>query len=65
MDEIAKIAIDEFTKKEDGSWVCVKNSDVTTKAANVIRISPGMIFRPGVVFCGVDVAEALNRIGAK
>jgi len=65
MDEITKIAIEEFEKKPDGSWVCVKNSDVTTKLQRIIRLKPGMSFKKGVVFCGVDIAEALEKIGAK
>jgi hypothetical protein len=62
MDEIAKIIIDEFEKKPDGSWVCVKNADVSTKLQRVIRITPGMTFRKGVKFFGVDIAEALDKI---
>ncbi len=65
MDEITKIAIEEFEKKPDGSWVCVKNSDVTTKSQKVIRLIPGMTFKKGVVFCGVDIAEALDNISTK
>jgi hypothetical protein len=62
MDEIIKIAIEEFEKKPDGSWVCVKNADIGTKSQRVIRIAPGMLFRKGVMFCGVDIAEALDKI---
>ncbi len=62
MDEISKIAVDEFEKQPDGSWTCVKNSDVTTKSQKVIRLMPGMIFKKGYLFCGVDVAETLDKI---
>jgi uncharacterized LabA/DUF88 family protein len=62
MTEIAKIMIEEFEKKPDGSWVCVKNSDITTKSREVIRITPGMTFRKGVKLWGLDVAEALDKI---
>ncbi len=64
MDEIVKIAVEEYEKKPDGSWVCVKNSDVGTKLQRVIRVAPGMIFRKGVKFCGVDIAETLDKISA-
>ncbi|HOW55588.1 MAG TPA: hypothetical protein PLR60_13160 [Syntrophorhabdaceae bacterium] len=62
MDEIVKIAIDEYEKKPDGSWVCVKNSDVTTKTGKVIRIAPGTAFSKGRTFLGLDIAEALDKI---
>lgn len=65
MDEIAKIMIDEFEKKPDGSWVCVKNADVSTKSQRIIRLTPGLIFRKGFVFCGVDIADALDKASAK
>lgn len=64
MDEIVKITLEEFEKKPDGSWVCVKNSDIGTKSQRIIRIPPGMFFKKGYTFCGVDVAEALDRISA-
>ncbi len=62
MTEIAKIMIDEFEKKPDGSWVCIKNSDIMTTTQEVIRVSPGMTFRRGVKLWGLDVAEALDKI---
>ncbi len=65
MDEITKIAVEEFEKKPDGSWVCVKNSDVGTKQQRIMRLKPGMTFRKGLTFCGVDIAEALDKISAK
>jgi len=63
VDEIVKIALEDFEKKPDGSWICVKNSDVTTKSQNIIRLKPGMTFRKGGRLWGLDVAEALERIG--
>lgn len=62
MTEIAKIMVEEFEKKPDGSWVCVKNSDITTKSQEVIRITPGMTFRKGVKLWGLDVADALDKM---
>lgn len=64
MEEIVKIAIDEYEKKPDGSWVCVKNSDVTTKTGKVIRVAPGMTFKKGSAFVGADIAEALDKLSA-
>jgi hypothetical protein len=64
MDEIVKIMIEEFEKKPDGSWVCVKNADVTTKLQRVFRITPGMTFRKDVKLFGIDIAEARNKLSA-
>lgn len=64
MEEIAKIVIEEFGKKPDGSWVCLKSSDIITKAGNVIRIPPGATFKKGRRLCGLDVAQALDEISA-
>jgi len=65
MDEIVKIMVEEFEKKPDGSWVCIKVSDISTKLNRVIRIPSGMVFRKGFTFCGVDVAETLDKLSAK
>jgi hypothetical protein len=62
MDEIAKIAVEEFEKKPDGSWVCVKNSDINTKLGRVIRVTPGHAFKKGGKFAGLDVVKTLDEI---
>ncbi len=62
MEEIVKIAIEEYEKKPDGSWVCVKNSDITTKTGRIIRIAPGTVFKPGLIFLGCDVVATLDKI---
>ena len=63
MEEAAKLAMDEFEKRPDGSWVCVKNSDITTKSGRVIRVAPGTIFKKGASLSGLDVAAALDAAG--
>jgi len=65
MDEIVKIELKDYEKKADGSWITVNNSDIVTKAGSVIRIAPGMSFRPGVKPWGFDVAQVLDEISAK
>jgi hypothetical protein len=65
MDEITKIAIEDFEKKPDGSWVVVRNSDVITKSGNVIRLTPGIPFRKDRKLWGFDVAETLDKISLK
>ncbi len=62
MTEISRINVEEFEKKSDGSWVCIKNSDIVTKSQEVIRITPGMTFKKGVKLFGIDIAEALDKI---
>lgn len=63
MDEIAKVTPGDFEKKPDGSWVCVKNSDIVTTSQDIIRIKPGMTFRKDGRLWGLDVAGALERTG--
>ncbi|HNQ47332.1 MAG TPA: hypothetical protein PK125_04765 [Syntrophorhabdus sp.] len=62
MEEIAKISIDEYERRPDGSWVCIKNSDITTKSNWVIRVSPGVIFQKNRRLFGLNVADALDKI---
>lgn len=62
MDDIVKLVIDEFKKQPDDSWVCVKNSDITTKAGRVIRITPGTVFKKGSKPWGLDIAQALEEL---
>ncbi len=64
VDEITKIAVEEFEKKSDGSWVCIKNSDLITNTQKVIRIAPGMLFKKGGTFLGLDVVGALEKMSA-
>jgi hypothetical protein len=63
MEEIAKIVPEEFQKKPDGSWVCVKNADIFTKSGRVIRISPGITFSKDRPLWDVDLATVLDEIG--
>ena len=65
MDEIVKIAVDEFEKKPDGSWISVKNSDIITKAGSVVRITPGLTFKKGINLWELDVAQALDNAAKK
>ncbi len=65
MEEITKIAVDEYQKNADGSWTCVKNSDITTKTGQVVRIAPGTTFKKGGTFLGLDIVGVLEQISAK
>jgi hypothetical protein len=61
-EEVAKVTIEEFEKKPDGSWVCIKNADITTKSGRVIRVTPGMTLRKGGKISGLDIAKALDQV---
>ena len=66
MDEIiTKLASDEYQKNPDGSWTCVKNSDITTNTGRIIRIAPGTTFKKDTRFLGLDIVKALDEISAK
>ncbi len=65
MEEIVKIAIEEYEKKPDGSWVSIKNSDITTKTGRIVRIPPGTVFKKETRLCGLDVVSALDAIAPK
>ncbi len=59
-EEMQNIPLDAFKKNPDGSWSCVKQ--VTIKGpSGEIRIGPGMSFREGVQFMGIDLAALLNQ----
>ena len=63
MDEIAKVAMDEFKKESDGSWVCVKNSDITTKLGSGNKNShPARLSVKGFTLSGIDIAAALDKL---
>lgn len=62
MDEIAKITINDFEKKSDGSWVVAKISDIITKSGSVIRLSPGMFFPKGSKLWGFDMVKILDEM---
>ncbi|HEX2966183.1 MAG TPA: hypothetical protein VHO84_10365 [Syntrophorhabdaceae bacterium] len=65
MDEITKIAVEDFEKKPDGSWMVSKNSDIITKAGNVIRLTPGIVLKKGRKLWELDVVEVLEKVSAK
>ena len=49
-----------FSKNSDGSWTCVQVTDIYAPIG-AIRINPGMTFRKGRMFCGIDVAALLDQ----
>ena len=54
-----EISRDDFVQNADGSWS--PNKQVVIEGPNgTITIGPGMSFRKGVQFMGVDIAEVLE-----
>ncbi|BBO83976.1 hypothetical protein [Desulfosarcina ovata] len=60
MNEAVKVSPKEFEKQPDGSWLCVKNSDIKSNYG-VYRIAPGTTFEKGKPLWGIDVAELLEQ----
>ena len=55
-----EIPKDAFQKNPDGSYSVIKS--VTFKGpAGTIALNPGMSFRQGVVFMGIDIAKVLDE----
>lgn len=54
----------EFKKNPDGSWTCIKNTDIKS-AYGIIRVNPGMTFRKKKTHWGIDVAELLDQAESK
>ncbi len=50
---------DAFRKQADGSWVCIRNTDVYTPIG-AIRINVGLELRKGRTLCGYDIAALLE-----
>ncbi len=54
----------EFKKNPDGSWTCIKNTDIRN-AYGIYRINPGMTFVKNTSHWGMDVAELLEQAEPK
>jgi len=52
---------DSFRKNPDGSWTCIKPAAIMKPDGGVVELSPGITFRKGVAFMGVDVAGLLDE----
>ena len=54
------VSRDAFQKNPDGSWTCIRNTDLKN-AGSIIRIAPGMTFRESKPQWGMDVVEILEQ----
>jgi hypothetical protein len=48
-----RVALTSFEDRDDGSWVCIKNTVITGPVGQV-HVAYGQSFRPGTVFAGYD-----------
>lgn len=64
MQDTTIVSPKEFRKNSDGSWTCIKNTDLKN-AYGVYRINPGMTFVKKKPHWGIDVAELLDQADIK
>ena len=56
----AKITCQNFSKNPDGSWNSIVSGDIV-EPDGTIRFPPGMTFRKGITFYGIDVVAMLDQ----
>lgn len=54
------IVPEAFKKNDDGTWTSLQTTFVNSPVGEV-RIKPGMTFKPGRTFIGVDVVALLEK----
>ena len=54
------ISADAFTKNDEGSWECIKNTDIKTPTG-IHRLKAGMVFKGSNVQWGVNLFEMLEK----
>lgn len=58
--QISTVPCDAFQHNPDGSWSPLHRVTITGPNGQV-TMGPGVAFRPGVAFMGIDMATVLNR----
>lgn len=51
---------DAFQKNPDGSWTCIKNTDIKN-GGYAYRVNPGFVFRKSKPQWGIDVVAVLEQ----
>jgi hypothetical protein len=51
----------KFRHNEDGSWTPISQFTITNQNGSHVSMGPGVSFRPGVQFSGIDLATLLNQ----
>ena len=61
-EKIDKVIIfaDAFRKNDNGSWECIKNTDIKTPSG-IHRLNAGMVFKQSNVQWGVNIFEMLEK----
>jgi hypothetical protein len=49
-----------FWRNEDGSWICIDPVTIDHPKGRM-QVAPGMTFRPGMLYMGVDLASWLDE----
>ena len=60
MQQTITVTCQAFRKNSDGSWTSVQVTDIYAPIG-AIRIGPGMMFRRGGTFYGIDVVALLDQ----
>ena len=60
MSEDIKLSTEAFKKNSDGSWTSINITDIYAPIG-AIRIPPGMKFKAGKTFNGVNLTEVLEK----
>lgn len=53
--------IDYLTRHPDGSYEPQTQIAIRRPDGNIITVGPGMKFRSGVLFMGIDIAQLLDK----
>ena len=59
-----KVNCQTFRRNPDGTWGSILTADINT-ATGSIRLPPGMTFKKGRTFSGVDVVTVLEQTCAR
>ena len=60
MEKTVTLLRDAYQKNPDGSWTCLKSTDIKHKGYTH-RVNPGFVFRKGKTQWGIDVVSVLEQ----
>ena len=62
MEKSVTLSRDAFQKNSDGSWICIKNTDIRDNDNGYAhRVNPGFVFRKNRTQWGIDVVAILEQ----
>jgi hypothetical protein len=56
--------LNRFQRQPDGAWCCTKHVKVEGPSGP-FTIRPGVVFSPGALMLGLDLAKELDRMAAE